>query len=181
MKKQIIAVIVGTVLMIGGFIWYVSDEGPDISNIVKEQIPDMTMSYSGNVLKEERDGKVIWELTADKIEVDSNSKNAVLKKVKGKFYSDDGVVTDLVAEKAMYDQKKNLITLNGAIHAEQSDGGTLKADEAKYDAQKRQLQCKGHVEVNKGGYLITGDRLIADDVKGKIRVDGNAQAVQIGG
>lgn len=181
MKKQIAAVIAGSILMIGGFIWYVSDEGPGISDIVKDQVPDMTMSYSGNVLKEERNGKVIWELTAEKIEVDSNSQNAVLKKVNGKFYSDDGVVTNLVAEKATYDQKKNLITLNGAIHAEQSDGGSLKADQAKYDAKKRQLQCQGHVELNKGGYLVTGDRMVADDTKGKIRVDGNAQAVQIGG
>lgn len=181
MKKKIAAVIAGFFLLIGGFLWYVMGEEPDLSKTLKEQVPDMTMMYSGNTLKEERDGKVIWELTAEKISIDGAGQNATLQNVTGTFYGDDGVVTELRAAEAVYRQKEDLISLSGAIEAHQSDGGLLKAERASYDGKKRQLQCEGQVEVNKGGYLITGDRLIVDDETGSIRVDGNAQAVQIGG
>lgn len=180
MKKQIGAVIAGSILLIGGFLWYVMGEEPDISKTVKDQIPDMTMSYTGNVLKEERDGKLIWEVTAEKIDVDANSKMAKMQNMKAKFYRDNGIVTELVAQEAEYNQKTNLITMSGAIEATESDGSLLKADEAQYDGQKRQLMCDGNVEVIKSGYHITGEHLTADDESGKVRVEGNAKAIRTG-
>lgn len=180
MKKKIGAVIAGSILLIGGFLWYVMGDEPDISKKVKEQIPDMTMSYSGNVLKEERDGRLIWEVTADKIELDANSKLAKMQNMRAKFYRDNGIVTELTAKEAFYDQQTNLITMNGSIEAIESDGSSLKADEAKYDGKKRQLQCDGNVEVHKDDYLITGQHLTADDESGKVRVQGDARAIRQG-
>lgn len=180
MKKQIAAVLAGTVLLIGGFVWYVMGDEPDISKIVKEQIPDMTMSYSGNVLKEERGGKLIWEATAEKIEVDANTQIVKMQNMKAKFYRDNGIVTELTAQEAFYDQKKNLITMNGAIEARESDGSSLKADKAKYDSKKRQLFCDGNIELKKDEYIVTGQRLIADDESGRVRVEGNAHAIRQG-
>ena len=180
MKQKIIAVIALFALLIGGFFWYISDEGPDIVQKVKEQSPDRMMSYSGNTLKEEKDGKLVWEVTAETIQIDIQTNAAVMQNMKGAFYRADGTVTELSAKEASYDQKENVITMNGTIEARQSDGGKLKADSARYDGKKKHLYCDGNVEVNKGGYLITGDHLVADQVTGKLRVDGNAHAIQIG-
>jgi LPS export ABC transporter protein LptC len=180
MNKKIMAVIALFAVLIGGFIWYISDEGPDITQKVKEQVPDRMMSYSGNVLKEEKNGKLIWEVTAETMQIDLQSNVVVMKDMKGAFYREDGTVTKLVAQEASYDQKENIITMDGAIEATQSDGGLLKADTARYDGKKKHLYCDGNVEVKKDGYLVTGDHMIADQKSGKIRVDGNAHAIQIG-
>lgn len=180
MKKQIIAVIALTVTLIGGFFWYIMDDNPNISKTVKEQVPDRTMSYSDNVLKEEKNGKLVWEMTAEGIEVDLESNHVTLKSLKGTFYRENGVVTELTAEEGAYDQTKGLITMKGAIKANESDGAMIKADAARYDSKKKHLYCDGNVEVKKDGYLVTGDHMLADQVSGKIRVDGNAHAIQIG-
>ena len=131
MNKKIMAVIALFAVLIGGFIWYISDEGPDITQKVKEQVPDRMMSYSGNVLKEEKNGTLIWEVTAETMQIDLQSNVVVMKDMKGAFYREDGTVTKLVAQEASYDQKKNIITMDGAIEATQSDGGLLKADTAR--------------------------------------------------
>lgn len=180
MKKKITAIIALSAVLIGGFIWYISDEGPDIAQKVKEQTPDRMMTYSGNVLKEEKDGKLIWEVTADNMQIDIETNAVKMQNMKGTFYRDDGTVTELSAKEASYNQKKNIIAMKGSIEASQSDGGKLKADQARYDGKKKHLYCDGNVEVNKDGYLVTGDHLVADQTSGKIRVDGNAHAIQIG-
>lgn len=180
MKKKITAVIALAVVLIGGFIWYVMGEGPSISETVKEQVPDRMMSYSGNVLKEEKNGRLVWEVTAETMQVNTQTNVVSMQKMKGKFYREDGVVIELTAEEATYDQKKELITMKGSIEASESDGSSMKADAAKYDAKKKRLYCSGNVEVNKDGYLVTGDRMTADQVTGKVRVDGNAHAIQSG-
>lgn len=180
MKKKITAVIALAVVLIGGFIWYVMGEGPSISKTVKEQVPDRMMSYSGNVLKEEKNGRLVWEVTAETMQVNTQTNVVSMQKMKGKFYREDGVVIELTAEEATYNQKKELITMKGSIEASESDGSSMKADAAKYDAKKKRLYCSGNVEVNKDGYLVTGDRMTADQVTGKVRVDGNAHAIQSG-
>ncbi len=180
MKKKITAVIALFVVLIGGFIWYISDEGPDITQKVKEQVPDRMMTYSGNVLKEEKNGKLIWEVTAENMQIDIQTNAVSMKNMKGTFYREDGTITELSAKEASYNQKKNIITMKGSIEASQSDGGKLKADKARYDGKKKHLYCDGNVEVNKDGYLVTGDHLVADHTTGKVRVDGNAHAIQIG-
>ena len=70
--------------------------------------------------------------------------------------------------------------MQGPINADESDGSSIKADKARYDSKKKQLYCDGNVKVKKDGYLVTGDHMTADQVSGKIRVDGNAHAIQIG-
>ena len=180
MNKKIMAVIALFAVLIGGFIWYISDEGPDITQKVKKQMPDRMMSYSGNVLKEEKNGKLIWEVTAETMQIDIQTNAVKMQNMKGTFYREDGTITKLEADKASYNQKKNIITMEGAIEASQSDGGLLKADKARYDGKKKHLYCDGNVEVKKDGYLVTGDHMIADQKSGKIRVDGNAHAIQIG-
>lgn len=180
MKKKIMAIIALFAVLIGGFMWYISDDGSDITKKVKEQTPDRMMTYSGNVLKEEKDGKLIWEVTAETMQIDIQTNAVSMQNMKGTFYREDGTVTKLEAKEASYNQKKNIITMKGSIEASQSDGGTLKADKARYDGKKKHLYCDGNVEVNKDGYLVTGDHLLADQTSGKIRVDGNAHAIQIG-
>ncbi|MBP3400769.1 MAG: LPS export ABC transporter periplasmic protein LptC [Selenomonadales bacterium] len=180
MNKKIMAVIALFAVLIGGFIWYISDEGPDITQKVKEQVPDRMMTYSGNALKEEKNGKLIWEVTAETMQIDLESNAIVMQDMKGAFYREDGTVTELTAKEASYDQKENIITMDGSIEAIQSDGGKLKADKARYDGKKKHLYCDGNVEVKKDGYLVTGDHMVADQTSGKIRVDGNAHAIQIG-
>lgn len=180
MKKQIIAVIALSALLISGFIWYIMDESPIVSKTVRNQIPDQMMSYSGNVIKEEKNGKLVWKMTAETMQVNIETQAITMQNMKGTFYREDGVVTEITAEEAAYDQAKSLIMMKGSVEANESDGSSIKADTARYDSKKKRLYCDGNVEVNKDGYLVTGDHLVADQENGKIRVDGNAHAIQIG-
>ncbi len=181
MKKKIGLSIAFLVLISGAFLWYVFRDEPVLPPAIVEQVPDKTMSYSGNELKEEKDGKTIWTVKAEKMNVDGNTGVIKMEIVTAKLYEDNGKVTELVADNAVYHQKKGKLALKGEIQAQSTDGSSLAADTAHYDTKEQILQCDGNVRVNKDGYLISGAHLETDRGMKTVRVSGNAEVIKVGG
>lgn len=133
-----------------------------------------TMSYDGNTIREEKDGRVIWELTADHIEIDTDTKNVTIEGVHGKFYAADGRIAEVTADHGSYDATSRDVTLEGGIAITNSDGASLQSDQLKWTAAEQCLSALGNALAQKDDITISGDRIDSTDAFNKVKVSGHA-------
>ena len=79
----------GAVLLTGLIVWAVTSV-PEIPQQTDEPTGPRIMSYMDNTLHEERDGRTIWQMTAEQMNVDIDTNDTGMVKIDGTFYSDDG-------------------------------------------------------------------------------------------
>lgn len=121
--------------------------------------PPTVMEYEGNTLTEEKDGKIIWELTCDKMRVDSITQDMELTNVKGKYY-DDETTWELAAVKGVYDRTEQIIYVEDDVVLTNSDGVKLLCDELIWYSEKETLTANGNVDLTKeDGSELTGEEL----------------------
>ena len=73
------------------------------------------MTYNGNTITEEKDGRKLWELTAESMEVDIDTQDASITNMDAKFYTEDGRTLHVTAPKANYKAKDKFLTVEGGI------------------------------------------------------------------
>ena len=139
-----------------------------------------TMSYVGNSIIEEKDGKKIWELAAETIEIDVNTKNIMLKNIKGTFYQDNGGKIDITAPAAMMDNNTKDITMTGKVNAKASDGATFVAQETRWLGKEQLFYGTGDVVVTKDDTVMSGDKIESDKNMVKIKVSGHGKIIKGG-
>ena len=121
--------------------------------------PPTVMEYEGNTLTEERDGKIIWELTCDKMRVDSLTQDMELTNVRGKFFEDDKT-WELKAARGIYDRTEKIIYVEGDVIITNTDGDELHSEELSWLIDKEMLIAEGGITVtNKDGAKLTSDKL----------------------
>lgn len=135
-----------------------------------------SMTYSDNYLKEEVDGKLIWECYADTMSIDQNSKVVTMTNIKGIFYRDDGSTVELTAPNASYDQdKKYLIAQgDGGVQAHSSDNMQFSTDKVTWDGNEGLLSCIGNVNLEKPGLKASGDKAESKNAFQDFKLIGNA-------
>lgn len=181
MNKQVISLIAAVIIaIIGVLYWAFSEEIhlPDQNKKTEEK--PMAMSYEGNTLSEEKDGKKIWDLTAETIEIDPTTKNAVLKNIQGIFYQENGQTVTLTAPQATFDNKTKDITISDQVNAKTSDGATFQAKTVFWQGEKQLFRGEGNVVVTRDDTVLTGDKLESDAGFIKVKVTGNAHIVKGG-
>lgn len=173
--KQFLIIFCAAILLAGGLYYFAKDEPLPPPKPVQEAVkPSDNLSLMGNSLLEEKDGKRLWEINATEILYDANTKNIVLKTMKGTFYKDNGAKIDLVANQAVMDNDKNIF-LEGDIKAVSSDdGATFTAPKGKWDARQRKFFGSGGIQVTRDDTVITGQELETDANMEKSKVQGNA-------
>ena len=146
---------------------------------IEQVAPPTVMEYEGNTLTEEKDGKILWELTCDKMRVDSLTQDMELINVRGKFYDDEDV-WDLTAKRAIYDRTENIIYVEGEVVVTNSDNEKLLSDELIWYTEEEMLTASGNVSVTKDdGSELKSDELTWLAAKetlmatGKVRVKDN--------
>ena len=77
--------------------------------------PPTVMEYEGNTISEEKDGKKVWEITADKMVMDSISQTAEIENIHGKFFKEDGKVMEITGDKGVYNQQTKDVHVEGNI------------------------------------------------------------------
>ncbi len=83
------------------------------------------MTYDGNTISEEKDGKKIWELSSEGMTVDVDTKDVELANLTGKFYEEDGRVVTVTAEHGAYKNDTKDIEVDGDVKIETADGAAL--------------------------------------------------------
>lgn len=139
-----------------------------------------TLSYVGNSIVEEKDGKRQWELGAETIEIDVQSKNMILKNIKGIFYQDNGGKVEITAPTAVMESKTKNILMSGKVQAVASDGAAFTAQEIRWLGQQEMFYGSGDVLVTKEDTVMSGDNIESDKALEKIKITGHAKIVKGG-
>ena len=125
--------------------------------------PPTVIEYEGNTIVEEQDGKIIWELTCDKMRIDTITQNIELDGVKGKFYQYDDEeerVWELTAKTGIYYQISKNIMVEGDVDITNSEGSQLLTDKLEWFAEQGLLSAAGDVKVkNKDGAKLRSDKV----------------------
>ena len=178
-KKRKFLLGAGLAVFIAAIVWAVVTV-PDAPSPDADPNSGQFMSYDGNVLSEEKNGRKIWDLTAEHIDVDVKTRDAKLEKLKGHFYAEDGRVVEVTADKGTYEDKTKNIVIVGNVDVKNSDGARLTSDELRWEAAKQLLAAVGSAKVTKEDMLATGERIESSDGFNKVKVIGKAHLAKGG-
>jgi len=177
-KLKAALISVACVALLGGGIYYF---------LKSESLPDTVapagstakaaMSFADNKITEQENGRIVWEIKAEAIEIDGVTQDVLLHQVQGTFYSDKGTTMVITSKEGTVSSKTRDVLLTGDVHAVASDGGDLTTPELLWQGQTKLLFGSGGVKVVKGTSILTGDKLEGDSVLNKIKVTGNAHVV----
>ena len=115
-NKKLIAIVAAIVLALIGLIVYIMK---DSNEVTTTQNPSgQLVNFQGADLQEEKDGKLVWALSAEKIEYDPRTKAIVLTNLKGLFYQDD-VTTTITAPHAVLTGDRNSLDIDQGCYSYQ--------------------------------------------------------------
>lgn len=170
-KARILVAAIGAVA-IALVVWAVSTvpEAP----VPQVQPEKRVMSYDGNTISEEKNGRKLWDLTSEKIEVDVDTQDMKLTGITGHFYAEDGKLAELKADGGVYGGKSKDVKLSGNIIVTYSDGAVLTSKELEWKNEAEILTASGDVKATREDVLITADKLEASESFNKIKAIGHA-------
>lgn len=167
---------VGAVLLVALTVWAVvtSPQPPEEPSEKKE----VTMEYGRSTIREEKDGRLLWELTADVLQTEAKAQTVDLKNVAAKYYRSDGVTITLTAPKGRYIPGTQEVSLTGGVKGNTSDEMTLESDSLDWKAEEDRLTATGNAKITKPGMEATGDMIEASENFTDFTVKGNAKIVR---
>ena len=137
--------------------WAVRNAPPTPPPVEKIE-PPTVMEYEGNTLVEERDGVIIWELTCEKMRIDSVTQNIELDGVTCKFFQQDEEKSwQLTAQKGIYYQTFKVIHVEGDVVVTNSDGAKLTSGQLDWFGEQEMVVATGEVKISKDDLRAFGD------------------------
>ncbi len=164
-------------LFVSLIVWVVRTTPETPPPIDKIETP-ATMSYGGNTITEEQNGVKIWDLTAESMEVETQTQNVMMKNLTGHFYQKDGNVIELRAKNGMYNQATKDVHVDTDVVVTTKDGAKMTGDSLDWRAAEGMLVARGKAKVTKDDMLAEGDLIEARDGLQKIKIQGNAHIVK---
>ncbi|MBO5588938.1 MAG: LPS export ABC transporter periplasmic protein LptC [Anaerovibrio sp.] len=162
------------VLLVGLIVWAVNGipEPPDVGDTPSQRI----VNFDGNTISEEKNGKIIWTVTAENIEMDIDTKDASLINVKAVYNFEDGRTVELKAPKAIYKEKDHHLEITDGVEGKSSDGGKFSCKEVEWLSDKDMLAMKGDakIEYEKEHIKASGDRIESTNGFTKFKAIGKA-------
>lgn len=171
-NKKLIAIVGAVVLVLVGLIAYLMQDTGDEST--KNPISGQLVNFQGAELQEESDGKLVWALTAEKIEYDPRSKSVVLINLKGQFYQDN-VTTTVAAPHAVLSGDRSSLDIDGGITATNTDEAVLKTSALHFDNKTKQFTSQSAFTYESKDVILTGDKLEGNMALKQISAVGNAK------
>ena len=171
-NKKLIAIVAAIVLALIGLIVYIMKDSGDVGTTQNQN--GQLVNFQGADLQEEKDGKLVWALSAEKIEYDPRTKAIVLTNLKGLFYQDD-VTTTITAPHAVLTGDRNSLDIDQGVTATNTDGAEFKTDVLHFDNKTKTLTSKSAFTYNGKDITLTGDKLEGNMSLKKIKAIGNAK------
>lgn len=175
MNKKVKAIIgVVLIILVCLIVWAVRSvpQKPDDESVQVNTV----MKYDGNTIREEKDGKVIWELTADEITMDNNTQNAEMKNIRAHYFGDDGKEVKLTAPHGLYENGNRNIKLDGGVKGTTNDGAELVSKELLWDAKGSKMVATGDVSIARESEHMKakGDKIESSNSFQKFKITGKA-------
>ncbi|MCX7970203.1 MAG: LPS export ABC transporter periplasmic protein LptC [Negativicutes bacterium] len=164
------------VAAVGSVVWYViRPVPPPLPGPGTRKTGDISMT--GNELRGERDGKMVWQLRADTVEVDQDTQDSRLTTIAGEIFRDDGSVIHVVADRGLVDARRNFL-LSGNIVAHSDDGMRLSCREMGMRTAENRVWARDGVEFSKPGFSLKCDLITSDAQLINLRAEGNVTAIR---
>ena len=176
-KKFKLMIAVGVFLFACLVIWVVQTT-PKAPTQIEKVEPPKTMEYEGNTIVEEKDGVKVWEITSEKVRIDSTTQIAEFENVSGKFYQEDGKILELTANNGTYNQQTGEVHMEGNIEALDGDGGTLTSKALDWDGAEEVLIATDNVKITKEDVQAFADRAESRDGFKHFFLKGNARILK---
>lgn len=181
-KNTYMAIACTLLILAGGLYYFNKDEPLPPPQAAQEATSEFTanVTFNGSTVVEQKDGKKLWELTAETVQIDSKTPKIKLINFKGIVYREQGGQLDMVAREALYDPKTKDVTMEGDVKATSSDGGVFTAAQARWAGNDRRIYGSGGITVIRDDAVITGDQVESDANFEKVKVQGNARVIKGG-
>lgn len=147
---------------------------PEPPKLVEPNNEPRIITYEGNALSAEKDGRKQWELVAEHIAIDVDTQNAEMRKITGKFYGEDNRVVTLTSDHGTYNQTTKDIAVDGNVKVVNTDGAELTCQKLSWVAEKEMLVAEGEARVKKEDMRANGDRIESTDGFNHIKIIGSA-------
>lgn len=159
-KKTLLAALAAA-LFVGVFAWAILSvpEAPPADDSAR------SVRYEGNTLQLEKDGRLVWKLTAESIEADADGKSAEAHNIEGVFHEDDGRELKLTALHAHYDMTAKDLIIDGGVKVETSDGVHLTSRALIWSSAKETIAAVGDAELAQEAerLRVTAERIESSD------------------
>lgn len=172
-----------TLLLIAGGLYYFNREEPPPPPPAQEAKADTgaNITFSGSTIVEQENGKKLWEMTAETMQVNNATNKVQLGNFKGTMYRKDGSKLDIVARQAEIDTKTKDIAMEGDIKAtSSSDGAVFMAAKANWAGKDRKLFGSGGITLTRGDTVATGDAIEGEELLERVKIKGNARIIKGG-
>lgn len=133
------------------------------------------MTYTDNTIREELNGKLIWELHAGKISVDADTQIASMEDILGTFYRQDGSKIEIKAQKAIYNQANSDMEITDGLSIISTDGMSIQTQKVLWNGKANTLTAEGGVVIKKGAMTASADKASSTDAFSRFKLEGNAK------
>ncbi|HIU63838.1 MAG TPA: LPS export ABC transporter periplasmic protein LptC [Candidatus Avacidaminococcus intestinavium] len=177
-KKIWQAVLAGLVLLAAVFFWLLNSGTPGVSVGITPTESGLNAKIKNSSLKEERDGKLVWELKIGEMEYNKSNNTNVLQNITGKWYREDGSFLDIKADQGSIEMESKEVVLQGNTRVILSSGGEITAEELRWQRTQDLLSADGNVRLIKEETVASADRVTTDTGMEQIKLIGNAEVVR---
>lgn len=108
--------------------------------------PDHLVEFEGSELVENKDGKLVWRLTADKIMIDPETELMYFEQPKGLFIDEDGTELTITSPQGIVDRKRHTLEVRPPVDARTNRNDTL--------------QTEGSVYYNMNTHTVKGGKVV---------------------
>ncbi len=160
-NRKTIGMIVAAVCIMGGIIFWLMQGTTIIKphTQVQEVAPH---EISNSTIAETKNGKKVWELTAESMIYDKTRDVDIVKGIKGTFYKEDGTSMTVTADEGEVFLKTKKIVLTKNPKGVTSDNGTLIAEKVTWDNEKKWVIGEGKVVITKDDIIAKAEKATLD-------------------
>ena len=137
--------------------------------------PDKLVEFEGSELEEKQEGKLVWRLTADKIQIDPDTQIMYFTNPKALVVAEDGTQMTITSDKGIVDREKRTIEIKQPVKAETDKGDTLQTDGSVYYNMDTRMIKGGKVVMERhDNTTLKADAFETDSSLTKVLLTGHA-------
>ena len=180
-REKLLA-LMGVIFFVCVVVWAVRTTPPPPPPMEKVT-PPTVMEYEGNTITEEQDGRIVWELTSEKMKLDMLTQNVELDGISAKLYqrdkeTDEETIWELTAAKGVYYQVNKVIHVEGEVTVTNTEGAKLLSEKLDWFADQEILIASGNVKISKDDMRAFGDTAYFQIALNKVGLMGNAKVLK---
>ncbi|WP_432718470.1 LPS export ABC transporter periplasmic protein LptC [Pectinatus frisingensis] len=168
------------VIIIAVCVWAVVTKPEPQKKAADDTNKEETMDYMSNTIVEERNGRKIWEITADSIKMNTKTQQAEMENIHGKYYgeNDGEQVLTLTAPHGTYSDSTKDIVLDNGVHVQGNQGLVFDAQKLVWDDENQLLTGQGNVKIVKDNMQAQADQVESSNSFLQFKLSGNAHIVE---